>query len=221
MDVTSYLMMGLDPDLFPPCRLTKFHDTYKWLDYSVPHANDLGSEYEHALQFLDDLQAEARSRGMVRPDRRLDAQSVVWSLSDRLTGRADGDDAKTRPDSDSPMRTPGQRRSGHGLNTILYGPPGTGKTYTTIERCVEICDGEVPEDREELRARYGVLMDEERVEFVTFHQSYGYFDMDLRRCPRCGAALRVLAVITDLRVIATIVEPIDIRAARAPPIASS
>ena len=47
------------------------------------------------------------------------------------------------------------------------------------------------------------------------------FDIDLRRCPRCGAALRVLAVITDPPVIATILEHIDIRAARAPPIASS
>ena len=46
-------------------------------------------------------------------------------------------------------------------------------------------------------------------------------DIDLRRCPRCGAALRVLAVITDPRVIATIVEHINNRAARAPPIASS
>ena len=56
----------------------------------------------------------------------------------------------------------------------------TGKTFTTaghgqdLRRCVEICDGNVPQDTEALRARYGALMDEGRVEFVTFHQSYGY-----------------------------------------------
>ena len=60
------------------------------------------------------------------------------------------------------------------LNTILYGPPGTGKTYATVSRCVEICDGMAPEEDKDLRARHGQLMDEGRIEFVTFHQSYGY-----------------------------------------------
>ena len=63
----------------------------------------------------------------------------------------------------------------HPLNTILYGPPGTGKTYATLQRCVEICDqpgdGLTPE---RIHARYSELVGEGRVEFITFHQSYGY-----------------------------------------------
>ena len=38
------------------------------------------------------------------------------------------------------------------------------------------------------------------------------FDIDPTRCPRCGAAMRVLAAITDPRVIAAIPEHIDTRA---------
>ena len=63
----------------------------------------------------------------------------------------------------------------HPLNTILYGPPGTGKTYATIRRCVEICDQ--PGDgltSERIHARYSELVGKGRVEFITFHQSFGY-----------------------------------------------
>ena len=59
-------------------------------------------------------------------------------------------------------------------NVILHGPPGTGKTYSTVRRCVEICDAQAPRQDEECRSRYGALVEEGRIEFVTFHQSYGY-----------------------------------------------
>lgn len=62
------------------------------------------------------------------------------------------------------------------LNTILYGPPGTGKTYKTFSRCVEICDGSIleGESQEKIRERYEKLVEQKRIEFITFHQSYGY-----------------------------------------------
>ncbi len=61
------------------------------------------------------------------------------------------------------------------LNQILYGPPGTGKTFITTKMSVEICDGKVDSAQKELRDRFRELRDtERRIEFVTFHQSYGY-----------------------------------------------
>ncbi len=63
----------------------------------------------------------------------------------------------------------------YSLNTILFGPPGTGKTYATRERCVNICFGKNEErKREEIKGKYRDLVQNGRVEFVTFHQSYGY-----------------------------------------------
>ena len=69
-----------------------------------------------------------------------------------------------------------RREARSALNTILYGPPGTGKTYKTFHRCVEICDGQenCPDKIKKIRARYAALVKEGRIEFVTFHQSYGY-----------------------------------------------
>ena len=83
----------------------------------------------------------------------------------RLTDDASAGGAVTRSNSDLD--------AGQSLNTILYGPPGTGKTYATAQRCVEICDGPGERSRGEIRERYRELVQQGRVEFVTFHQSYG------------------------------------------------
>lgn len=67
------------------------------------------------------------------------------------------------------------------LNTILCGPPGTGKTYNTVIYAVAIIENKraadvAEEDYDEVLARYNSYRAHKRVEFVTFHQSYGYED---------------------------------------------
>ena len=62
-------------------------------------------------------------------------------------------------------------------NVIFYGPPGTGKTYKTAKRAVAICENLVEDsliDYSEVMKKYNELKKENRIEFITFHQSYGY-----------------------------------------------
>ena len=66
-----------------------------------------------------------------------------------------------------------------GLNTILYGPPGTGKTYHTVIYAVAIIENKAlsaveKEDYAEVLERYNEYKAQGRIEFTTFHQSYGY-----------------------------------------------
>ena len=62
------------------------------------------------------------------------------------------------------------------LNAILFGPPGTGKTYATFRRCVNICLGAAAgsDSDDEVQMYYKDLLQDGYIEFVTFHQSYGY-----------------------------------------------
>ena len=109
---------------------------------------------------------------------RVDLKALRDAL-ERAIGPTDRSHEKTQDDVDELTPATG------GHNQILYGPPGTGKTYVTAQRCVEICDGERSDND---RKRYKQLVDSGQVEFVTFHQSYGYeeFVEGLRPAPNKG-----------------------------------
>jgi len=79
----------------------------------------------------------------------------------------------------------------HALNLILYGPPGTGKTYHTIQISLEIISEkendsdfrkilevtrDVSGDTQKLKEKFDEYRGSKKgqIEFVTFHQSYGY-----------------------------------------------
>jgi hypothetical protein len=86
----------------------------------------------------------------------------------------------------------------HPVNLIFYGPPGTGKTYSTTAKAVALCKGLSPDDellnnparRDELRTEFDELRKLGQIEFVTFHQNYGYEDFveGLRPKPLDGSA---------------------------------
>jgi 5-methylcytosine-specific restriction protein B len=74
------------------------------------------------------------------------------------------------------------------LNQILYGPPGTGKTYATTELAVQLAEpdwyeqlmhyGMVkgPAPRDVIKDKYDELVQQGRIAFTTFHQSFSYED---------------------------------------------
>ena len=90
--------------------------------------------------------------------------------------------------------------SGHGKNQILYGAAGTGKTYHTINRALDILDSEFLDQlksntskdcantdkakREQIKAYFDELVEENFIHFVTFHQSFSYEDFieGIRAC---------------------------------------
>lgn len=68
-------------------------------------------------------------------------------------------------------------------NQILYGPPGTGKTFSIIEKALEIVDPIKFEKLKNAKAKrhewvklYDEYVEEKRIRFCTFHQSFSYED---------------------------------------------
>lgn len=73
------------------------------------------------------------------------------------------------------MNNQASNNKSNSLNTIFYGPPGTGKTYYTVEAAVLACEPDFKfEDRDELKDKYNQLCQDQRIQFVTFHQSFSY-----------------------------------------------
>lgn len=73
------------------------------------------------------------------------------------------------------------KKQNQSLNQILFGPPGTGKTFNTINKAIEIIENRVlsseelePKNRKALKDKFEEYKKAGLIEFVTFHQSYGY-----------------------------------------------
>lgn len=84
---------------------------------------------------------------------------------------------------DLPVLSPRESEKVVPMNFILYGAPGTGKTYATAEYAMAIIERrkvnltqKTPEERVELMRKYKEAIQNGRITFTTFHQSYGYED---------------------------------------------
>lgn len=184
MNVVSVLLMALDPERYPPLKVTFLRkEGYARTGYSMPPNDaDAGALYEHALGFLDELVKRAAALRYPKPSNRLEAQSLVWSYKwpeERFGPRNEGapvEIVEEEPPSVSPSQSPSLDELAAELmfeveflerveklledkrQVIFQGPPGTGKTYTAKKLAACLAGSE------------------ERVRLVQFHPSYAYED---------------------------------------------
>jgi hypothetical protein len=104
------------------------------------------------------------------------ADSHLWKVAGVAYDFKDGPFTLAQPPPEPPPKKQQQDDKGDPMNLILYGPPGTGKTYQTIRRSVALIDGKASEDDQEVKKRFDQLVEQSRIGFVTFHQSYSYED---------------------------------------------
>lgn len=134
------------------------------------------AEYDRTVALAEAIFAVMRGEWQWRPRDLWDVQGFIWVTCQQTAA------ASPQPDTDGlPTMT-------DTTNLILYGPPGTGKTFATAEHAVRLCGEDVPQNREELMAKYRALADAKRIEFVTFHQSMAYEDFVEGLRPTTGPA---------------------------------
>jgi 5-methylcytosine-specific restriction enzyme B len=80
LSIASYLLMGLDPTAYPIYRSEPLSIAYRLTGFGKPApGSSIEQEYEHALEFLDQVLDDAAADGLELGDR-LDAQGLVWTV---------------------------------------------------------------------------------------------------------------------------------------------
>ena len=111
------------------------------------------------------------------PDDNLKELIRRMTLPYSLSLSTDDSDDMTIPQNSLLLSTDDSDKITTPQNIILYGPPGTGKTYSTTERALELILGKdkIGElDPDKIKSRFRKYQKKGQIEFVTFHQSYGY-----------------------------------------------
>lgn len=176
----DYFVSAAAEALKPLCKalsLTQVNEPEKYWRKLLPalHQNILfrdgvGSPNNHLLALID---------------------GIIWIDNNKNSGKQSVNES--RPGYSLPEEETMVGELSNPLNQILFGPPGTGKTYETVRAALEILDptavvefdsanqaaeswDDKSQAREQLKARFDELKQQERVRFVTFHQSFSYED---------------------------------------------
>ena len=155
----SVLLMALDAEQYPVFMTTVFKSAYTFTGFEEPRKDaDEAGLYAHAITFLDRFIEEAGKRGRDTPGTRLNAQSLVWALSQDKDMKPSLRELADRLLLPSDFLTRIEALLDDKRQVIFQGPPGTGKTY--VARALADC----------------LAGAKERVRLVQFHPSYAYED---------------------------------------------
>ena len=139
-----------------------------------PRSGKIADAYRNESRFMTAVRDVLTARGL-EPRDMIDVQSLLWVVHNYSNATQ-----KSAPEN-FPSEEIQKMESAMTptTNLILYGPPGTGKTYQTALEAVRLCLGdsvsdEVLDDRPKLMAEYRSLVEQGRIDFVTFHQSMSY-----------------------------------------------
>ena len=132
----------------------------------------IGSQYREFLTLARAIFEIMKDEWKWAPRDLWDVQGFLWVAS--YAGKEVPDTDEEEEDDDMNDNT---LKLTVPTNLILHGPPGTGKTHVTAKKAVSWCDGkQFPDDRNQVMQRYRELIEQKRISFVTFHQSYAYED---------------------------------------------
>lgn len=172
VNILSSALAMVRPSEMAPLKITRINEAWEALTGDklfVEAKADMTRDYQRLADGFEEIFEIMRDEWRWEPQDWLDIQGFLWIANDKtVTGAADLENTATKkeiPEKPMPIST---------VNLILYGPPGTGKTFSTAAEAVRLCGEQVPEDRTELMAVYKKLIEAERIEFVTFHQSMSY-----------------------------------------------
>ncbi len=188
----GYLLSAFDRNRYPPYKDSVFMrlkvnsesaPVKLWNSYSAEMNKwgslSVGMKYQRFCELCNEMGQYLEAKGLLHDTtagevpvpagfRALDGQDYFYFLGQQSQAGANSSGTKRGNTFAAPK------------NLILYGPPGTGKTFKTVDRALEIIHEDVQycagKSRDVLVTEFNECIDDERIQFITFHQSYSYED---------------------------------------------